>query len=235
MMPPARRQALVLFGGMAIASLLGAAAIPAPRASASHAVLDLAAAIPDQFGPWKIDPISAAFVRPPAPPTAPADNPGEYGYERLLERTYIDTFGRRVMLSIAYGPEQTSGLELHLPEVCYRYGGFNVSARQVAELQVAGETVQMTRLRADLPLRPELVTYWVVLGNERLPDANSFRLRRLAKAVQRESVEGLLVRVSSLDRDPGRAFALQAEFIDEMVNSLSAEHRRRIFGSTPAV
>ena len=63
----------------------------------------------------------------------------------------------------------------------------------------------------------------------------SLNLRRLAKAVQRESVEGLLVRVSSLDLDPGRAFALQAEFIDEMVNSLSAEHRRRIFGSTPAV
>lgn len=232
MILPARRQALNLFAGMAIASLLGAAAIPAPRAGDTRPELDLAAAVPTQFGPWQVDPLSAAFVRPPTPPT---DDPGEYGYERLLERTYVDGLGRRVMLSIAYGPEQSSGLELHLPEVCYRYGGFNVSARHVAEVQVAGEAVQMTRLNANLPLRPELVTYWIVLGDERISDSNSFRLRRLAKAVRRESAEGMLVRVSSLDVDAGRAFALQTEFINDMVQSMSASHRQRIFGSAPAV
>ena len=232
MILPARRHALNLFAGMAVASLLGAATVPAPRAGDPRPELDLAAAVPTQFGPWQVDPLSAAFVRPPTPPT---DDLAEYGYERLLERTYVDRHGRRVMLSIAYGPEQSSGLELHLPEVCYRYGGFNVSARHVAELQVAGETVQVTRLSAHLPQRPELVTYWIVLGDERLPDSNGFRLRRLAKAVRRESAEGLLVRVSSLDVDAGRAFTLQAEFIDDMVRSMSAPHRQRIFGSAPAV
>jgi EpsI family protein len=224
MMSRTRRQALAIFAGMAAAAVLGALAIPT-RSAHGPAGVDLEAAIPAQFGPWKIDPLAAAFVRPAG------DGLSERLYQQLLERTYIDPLGRRVMLSIAHGRDQAAGLELHLPEICYRYAGFTVGGRHVAEIQIAGKITPVTRLAADLPLRPELVTYWIVLGGERIADGNTFRLRRLANAVRREPADGLLVRVSSLDIDAGRAFVLQAQFIDDMVRALSAADRARIVGT----
>jgi EpsI family protein len=223
MMSRTRRHALAIFAGMAAASLLGAFALPR-RLAGGPGGMDLEAAIPAQFGPWSIDPLAAAFVRPAG------DSLAESLYQQLLERTYIDPMGRRVMLSIAHGRDQASGLELHLPEICYRYAGFTVGARHVSDIQIAARSTPVTRLTADLPLRPEVVTYWIVLGGERVADANTFRLRRLANAVRRQPADGLLVRVSSLDIDAQRAYTLQALFIDDMVRSLSVADRERIVG-----
>jgi EpsI family protein len=209
---------------MAAASLLGVMAAPSSSMDESQQI-DLGAAIPTAFGPWKLDLLAAAFVRP-------ADELATRIYQQLLERTYIDGSGRRVMLSIAYGRQQSSGLEVHLPEVCYRWGGFAVSGRHVAEVQFQGQGVRLTRLVAELPLRPEAITYWIVLGGERIPDGNTYRLRRLAKAVRQESADGMLVRVSSLDINPDRAFTLQLEFINDMLAAMDPASRARVTGTS---
>jgi EpsI family protein len=219
-----RRHALGMFGGMAAASLLGLVATSTRSMDGSQQI-DLAAAIPTAFGSWKLDPLATAFVRP-------TDELANRIYQQLLERTYIDHVGRRVMLSIAYGRQQSSGLEVHLPEICYRFGGFTVSGRHVADVQFPGQRARVTRLVAELPLRPEVITYWIVLGGERIPDGNTYRLRRLANAVRRESADGVLVRVSSLDIDPDRAFALQLEFINEMLAAMRPADRAHVTGTS---
>ena len=108
----ARRRALGIFAAMAGTSLMGALAIPVQPEGATS-VIDLEASIPREFGPWQLDRLAAALVRP-------SDELSLRLYQHLLERTYVDAMGRRVMLSIAYGAQQAAGLELHLPEVCYQ-------------------------------------------------------------------------------------------------------------------
>lgn len=217
-----RRRALVAFSGMCAASVLGAASMPRRRpAAVSDAELDTL--VPDRFADWQIDGLPAAFVRPGK------DLP-EWGYQKLVERTYVDRDGRRVMLSLAHGGDQAAGLELHLPEVCYRYAGFSVSGRHVAELAIQDRRLVVTRLLADLPQRPEVVTYWIVLGGEAIADRNTFRLRRLAHAVRRTAADGMLVRVSSLDLDAERAFALQAKFVNDMLQAVEGGRKELLIG-----
>jgi hypothetical protein len=69
-----------------------------------------------------------------------------------------------------------------------------------------------------------------VLGSERVADANTFRLRRLEHAMRREVADGLLVRVSSIDPDRDRAFALQEAFLDALLTSLEPGARARLTG-----
>lgn len=220
-----RRQAIVFAAAAAAASALGAFVRPPSRAG-DGSELALETLFPAAFGGWHIDPAASAFVRP-------AGELERRLYQQLLERTYVDAAGHRVMLSVAYGREQAGGLELHWPEVCYRYGGYSVYGRRVETLSSSAQSLQVTRLIAELPARPEPITYWAVLAGERLADANTFRLRRLAHAVRRELADGMLVRVSSIDPDSSRAFALQAQFIDAMTRAVPTENRRRVLGTHP--
>jgi EpsI family protein len=210
---------------MGVTALLGMAMRPRRLADAG-APLELQGMFPVRFGSWQEDKVAAAFVRP-------ADELANRLYAQLLERTFVDAQGRRVMLSVAYGREQASGLQLHWPEVCYRYGGFSVHGKHLAAVSVDGKDLPVTRLVAELPLRPEPVTYWSVLGHERIPDANTFRLRQLAYAVRREIPDGLLVRVSSIDPLAERAYALQAAFIDELLRAMAPPDRLRVIGTPP--
>jgi EpsI family protein len=218
-----RRRAIALAASMGVTATLGLLARPR-RAAAGG--IDLQRAFPTRFAAWQEDRVAAAFVRA-------ANELADQLYEQLLERTYIDPEGRRLMLSVAYGREQAAGLELHWPDVCYRYGGFSVHGKHLATVPTEGRQLPVTRLVAELPLRPEPVTYWSVLGGERVADANTFRLRRLSHAVRREVADGLLVRVSSIDPDADRAFALQARFIDEMIAAMAPADRARVAGIPP--
>ena len=78
--------------------------------------------IPKTFADWKIDP--ASFRLPPVPVQAKLDEI----YNQLLSRTYINSKGRRVMLSIAYGGDQSGEKsQIHRPEYCYSAQGFRLS------------------------------------------------------------------------------------------------------------
>lgn len=222
-MNPARRRAALLAGAMGATAVLGLLA--RPRRTAEPA-LDLSDAFPADFGAWHEDKVAAAFVRP-------ASELANRLYEQLLERTYVDAAGRRIMLSVAYGREQASGLELHWPDICYRYGGFSVYGKHLADVPTDGRRLPVTRLVAELPLRPEPITYWAVLGGERIADANTYRLRRLAHAVRRQIADGLLVRVSSIDPVAERAFELQATFIDQLLQAMTPDDRARVAGVPP--
>jgi hypothetical protein len=46
-------------------------------------------------------------------------------------------------------------------------------------------------------------------------------------------LDGLLVRVSSIDRDTVGAHRLQARFADQLAQAMTAEQRERAFGALP--
>lgn len=224
---PARRKALVLAASMGAAAALAALGKPVPHDDGP--ALDLDTLLPREFGDWRVDAASEAFVRP-------ASQQGKIYeiYDQVLERTFVNSTGQRIMVSAAFGREQSAGMQMHRPEVCYPAGGFKVEGVEPVQLALAGHAVAATRLHAFLPGRSEPVTYWTLLGDVVVTDSTDFRLRQLSFGLRRRLLDGLLMRVSSIDTQPARAYALQSRFADELVRAMRPAERVKVVGKGPA-
>jgi EpsI family protein len=211
---------------MALTALFSHLFLPKPLADAqARANTPLEQLFPAQFGDWRLDPSSSALIRPAFEQARRFQM-----YDQVLERTYLDRQGRRVMLSVAYGRQQSVGLQMHRPEVCYKAGGFHIADVKAGELTLLGRAVPVTRLFASMAGRPEPVTYWRLLGNELMADEQQFKLRQLSLGTTGSIPDGLLVRVSSIDDDPADAYKLHAEFAQAMAQALSPAQRLRVLG-----
>lgn len=222
-MNPLRRRALVLALGMGSTAALAAWMKPRPADPADR--LDLDALLPERFGDWRIDPESVAFVRA-------ADRRGAQVqmYDQVLERTFLNDRGQRVMLSIAYGADQSADMQLHRPEVCYRAGGFEVGTPNTAALPVGARGLPVTRLVARLPGRPEPITYWAVVGGQLDQGRRPSLRERLVHLGQRRRSDGLLVRLSSIDPHAEGAWQLHSQFAADMLQALQPSSRARLLG-----
>lgn len=222
-----RRRALILAGAMASTAAVSVVARPPRPDAATVPSLRLDSLFPQRFGDWREDPLSHAFVRVDVGQAKPYQGL----YDQTLERTFVDSRGRRVMLSVAYGQEQTSNLQLHRPEVCYRYSGYEIADITPGTLRLDGRPVAATRLFATLPGRPEPVTYWTLLGGAVVADLSAWRRRRISAALRRQLLDGLLVRVSTIDPEPARAHELHARFADELVLAIAPADRYKVIGA----
>jgi EpsI family protein len=131
---------------------------------------------------------------------------------------------------VAYGRQQSVGLQMHRPEVCYKAGGFKVDAVQDGTLDVQGHAIPVTRLFASMEGRPEPITYWRLLGNEVITDEAGFQLRRWVPGAVGGIPDGMLVRISSLGDDVQAAYQLQAGFAQAMAQAMSPAQRLRVLG-----
>ena len=229
-MKSVQRRTIVVSAGMLVAAMLAEAGKPVSKAPGANPAPRLDELFPARFGSWQTDPVASAFIRPP-------DEQGKlYGiYDQVLERRYFDTAanGRSVMLSVAFGSEQSAGIQMHRPEVCYRFGGFKVSSTQASEIHMAGQPVPVVTLHAQQGLRSEPITYWTVLGDTVINDRLSFRLAQLRFGLKRQVLDGMLVRLSSIEDDLPRAFALHARFADKLIRAVSPVYRSRLIGAAP--
>lgn len=223
-----RRLALALAAAMAGAALLAAVARPEARIDEARALQRLEELFPRTVGEWRVDTLQQALVRP-----AEGGDKAYGVYDQVLERTYVNAAGQRLMLSAAYGREQSVGLEVHRPDACYPSNGFRIDGRHVAQLTLAGGAIPVTRLHAHKAGRSEPLTYWVVLGDTAVADGWDFRLRQLQAGLRRELLDGMLVRLSTIDTDVERAHALQARFAAELAAALPASVRQRVVGDLP--
>jgi EpsI family protein len=152
-------------------------------------------------------------------------------YNKQLLRTYVNTQGQRVMFVIAYGGDQADRMTLaHLPEACYSSQGFQVSPTEVASVALGVGQMRVVRLRTKKGLRVEPVTYWTTVGGHALVDEVGRRWERARYSLLGFIPDGMLVRVSSIDTDSAKAFALHAEFISQLHGALPATVRERLFG-----
>ncbi len=227
-----RRHALIFglsMGAAAVAGEMGRAPVPDPTRGEGSL---LGSIFPEQFGDWTIDRQSHSIVR-----TASGRERILEAYDQLLERTFVNPAGYRVMLSVASSHGTTASMQLHMPEVCYGVNGYRISDPQSQLLPIAGRSVPVRRLRTEMPGRVEPVTYWMAVAGRIATDFGpegygswDFRLQRLAYALRREAMSGMLVRVSSIDRDLPRAYAVQADFADAMVRAIAAQQQPRVVG-----
>lgn len=198
----------------------------ASEAAQARAGVPLEALFPVRVGDWVPDPVSSGMVRPAFEQARQFQM-----YDQVLERTYVHPSGRRLMLSVAYGRQQSVGLQMHRPEVCYRAGGFTVGEARQVSLQLDGHVLPVTRLMARMPERPEPITYWRLLGDEVVADEAGFKLRQFAGGLVRRRVDdGLLVRVSSIHPDAEVGWRAQEAFVRDLARGLNAQQRLRVMG-----
>ena len=211
---------------MALTAVLSAVFLPRPQPMAQErAGTPLEQLFPDQFGEWRLDPGAAALIRP-----AFEQAKRFQMYDQVLERTYLNAAGHRVMLSVAYGRQQSVGLQMHRPEVCYKAGGFNVDDIQTGSLPLPGLSLPVTRLLASMEGRPEPITYWRLLGDEVVADEARFKLRQLSLGAGGAIPDGMLVRVSSIDDDRRAAYKVHEAFVQALAQSLTPAQRTRVLG-----
>jgi EpsI family protein len=225
-MTSVRRRAFLATGVMAGCAGLSAVALrPPPPVPPSTRLDEL---LPSSFGSWRIDPVSRAFVRG-------SDLQGKLVsfYDDLLERTFVDDAGYRIMLSIAYVAQafdDGSTLQVHLPEICYRVSGYRLGETARSSLALPDRAVPVMQLEASLPGRHEPLTYWVVVGGAVVNDHGRMRKQRMLAALRREPLDSMLVRVSSIDQDAARAYRKQFEFSASLAEAMPVTKRARIFG-----
>lgn len=152
-------------------------------------------------------------------------------YDQVLSRTYVNSNGERIMLSVAYGGDQSDATRAHRPEVCYPAQGFEVLSMTNSRIDTAAGPIPVRQMVAKLGGRREPVTYWIIVGERIVLSGTDQKLAQLAYSTRGVIPDGMLVRVSSISPDTHAAFNMQEEFIDGMTRAMPAQLRPRILGN----
>lgn len=217
--------ALVLMGGA-----YGAAQALTPRTfiASTRPQAKLETLFPSRFGDWRIEPGPAMLVAPDAEALI------SKLYSETLSRTYVNPRGERVMLSVAYGGDQSDATRAHRPEVCYPAQGFQLLSSQDSAYDVIGHRVPVRQLVTRLGARTEPVSYWIVVGERVALSSTDQKLAQLAYSFRGLIPDGMLVRVSNISTDSRASFALHQRFVQEMAAAVQPTLLARIVGNTAA-
>ena len=214
--------------GLLMAASAGTAKLIMPThfLADSRPPIKLAVMVPTQFGAWHEETqVRANVINPSAEEALKAI------YTQTLSRTYVNDAGYRVMLSIAYGANQSDGLQLHYPEVCYPAQGFELMDKKDGVLTTPLGEIKVKRLQTSLSReRYEPVTYWSTVGDVVVRSGNEKKMAEMRYRLRGDIPDGLLFRVSSLDTDTQRSFAMQADFVNAMLKVLPDNDKRRLMG-----
>lgn len=190
--------------------------------------LILTQVFPETFGDWRVDDsIMPLEVSPEL--QAKLDKT----YDQTLSRTYINSQGYRIMLSVAYGGNQSSdSTQVHRPEFCYTAQGFSISDAVDAQLIIDGHYLPIRKLVARLRDRNEPISYWITIGNTATQPGIQRKLTQLGYGISGKVPDGFLVRISSIDSNSNYAYDKQKQFIQDFFAVMPASERERIFGIT---
>lgn len=211
---------------MATTSALTGALTPTVRLSQLQAQFSLEQMIPARFADWTVD---AAVLPLKADPER--QSVLEKIYDQTLSRTYVNGAGERVMLSIAYGGDQSRALQVHLPEVCYVAQGFDMVKQSEGALATRFGAVPVKRLVARQSSRNEPITYWITVGDRAIKSSIEQKIQRLAYGLSGKIPDGMLVRVSTIQADEALAYRLQDRFVGQMLDALERKDRARLLGA----
>lgn len=214
-----------------VLALIGAATTaqwlrPQHGIAQSAGSIDLQTQIPTAFGRWRE--VSGAI---PILPDPEIQQKVAKTYAQTVARTYTDGHGRTVMLTAAYGADQTGELtQVHRPEICYRAQGFDVRTLRDDKLKFSSHTIPLRRVLTERGTRREPLSYWVTVGDRAVLPGLSRKLEQLKLGIAGWIPDGMLIRVSSIDDDQSRAFNVQDQFLHELAAQMEPSVRRRYFG-----
>jgi EpsI family protein len=190
---------------------------------------NLAALVPYRFGAYSSRDVSD-LVAPRE------DSLASHLYGQTVGRIYTTAAdSSSIMMLLAHGDTQNDDLQLHRPEVCYRFFGYAVEGLRTLEMPMGGGvTLPCRTLVAQAPDRRETIVYWSRLG-EFLPlDHRQQQIDRLATALHGQIADGLLSRFSIADIDPAAAVSAMSTFIPQMIRAVPPSGRGVLIGSARA-
>ena len=227
----ARRRAVLVLGLCSASVALGHVLRPSTRMADGRPPVDLETLFPRSFGPWLIDERRVAQLVSPD-----TEALLQKLYNQTLARSYVDPVsGERMMLSVAYGGDQSDATRAHRPEVCYPVQGFQIVSGEDAAVPLAGGSpLHVRRLVAVQGQRHEPLTYWITVGGKVTTTGFQQKLAQLSYTTRGVIPDGMLVRVSSIDRDPAKAFAAQNRFIADLARSLPPAQSALVVGEPHA-
>lgn len=225
-MTAARVKALVALLLMVAAFVAGEAWRPTKHLSDQQAKVDLETMFPKAFGDWAVD------TRQPVQLVSPDTQALlDKLYNQVLTRTYVNQRnGQRIMLSVAYGGDQSDGTRAHRPEICYPAQGFEVVANHEARLQADGQAVRVRQLVARQGGRIEPISYWVTVGDRIALGPGEQKLAQLRFGIAGYIADGMLVRISNIDRDAEKSWALHQDFFAGMTRAMAPPVLARVIG-----
>lgn len=218
------RYLLIGFAMLAAAGL-ALAMTPTSKIADKGPKINLETMIPKQFGEWKLDETIVPLLADPS-----QTEMLNKIYNQILTRTYINSVGQRIMLSIAYGGDQSKTLQVHKPEVCYASQGFQVGEMTKTELDTAIGQIPVMHLVAKQGARNEPITYWIRTGDTVTRGWFEQNLARLGYGLTGKVPDGLLVRVSNISNDEQDSYKLQQTFLSAMLQGVSKENRVQLVG-----
>jgi EpsI family protein len=224
-MTPSRRHALAV----GIASLAAAGCAhwwrPTQRLADTLPKFNLETAFPKTFDGWVVD------DRMPVQLVSPDQKAVlDQIYSQTLSRTYVSREGERIMLSVAYGGDQSDATRAHRPEVCYPAQGFQIQGDHNGSIQLSDRRLHARQLVAVQGGRVEPITYWVMVGNRVASSGTEQKLQQLAYSTKGLIPDGMLVRISNISPDTELSYMLHQRFAQQLARSLRAPELDRIFG-----
>lgn len=216
--------------------MLGAAGMalalkPTHKIADTGPKINLETLIPKQFGDWKLDESIVPLIA----------NPEQEAlinkiYNQTLSRTYVNSRDERVMLSIAYGGDQSDNMAVHKPEVCYPAQGFQILKNTTDTFSTGAGEIPVKRLIATQGPRIEPITYWTTVGDTVAINGLKWKINQLKYGLTGQIPDGLLFRISSIQADDSAAYRMQDDFSRALLGALTPEGKKRIIGSpAPAV
>lgn len=221
----ALRTAIALSALMCSASVIATLGQVAPASKeAAPRSIQLESAIPAQFGSWRMDPGAALVVNPQTQQVL------DKLYGQVLTRSYTDSRGYRVMLSVAYGSDQRGALQAHKPEVCYVAQGFSLLSTDPVDIDTPFGSISGQRVKTQLGPRLEPITYWFTIGDQAVRSRFERRVAEVRIGLTGRVPDGLLFRVSSIDPESGRAWREHDRFVNDLLAAVQVSDRLRLSG-----
>ena len=216
----------IILGILMVSSgVLTMALTPTQRIADQREKVNLDIMIPAKFGDWQIDK-SIVPLQTDAETQAKLDKI----YNQTLARTYVNSQNERIMLSVAYGGDQSDNLAVHKPEVCYYVQGFEIMKILSDELATQYGKLPIKRLLAVKGNRNEPITFWVTVGDKAVLPGFDQKLQQLRYGLTGNVPDGMLVRISSIDNDNDKAYQLQTIFIQDLLLAVNVKERIRLIG-----
>ena len=210
---------------MVLSAAITIAITPSVEITNQQNQINLESLIPREFNGWQIDTSGATVVV----------NPEVKGainklYSQTLSRTYINNQGERVMLSIAYGRDQRTDLQIHRPEICYLSDGYEVGKLTKTFVVTTIGRIPVMHLVAKLGTRNEPITYWIRMGDFVTRGWFEEKAATLRYMMSGKVPDGLLFRVSTISNDVQNSYRIQQLFLASLLPAVKRDDRHWLVG-----
>lgn len=216
-----------LIVGLAMLVVAGLSPALAPRKVADHGPkVNLEVMIPKQFGEWKLqETIDSLMISPDVEARV------NKIYDQTLTRNYINGKGERIMLSIAYGSDQSYTTQVHLPELCYGWQGFQIRNMSEDFIDINGVRLPVMKLVAFQGWRVEPIIYWVMIGDLAVRGRLEKGLARFKYGLAGEIPAGIVIRVSTISANESKSFRTEEQFVQDMLGAVPMQYRKVLIGA----